>query len=334
MSNIENEMVSVIIPLYNCETKIRICLDSIMQQSYSNIEVIVINDGSTDCSADVVLEYTKINNYVKLYSYDNHGVSWARNKGMDLANGKYIVFVDADDYLERDMIDKMFCNKEEADLIICGILAHDINNHKNRHFIYGKGYYAIKDYLSLLQVGRLNPFFGGPYNKLFLRKMLLDNNIRFDEKCSFAEDFCFNMNVLQYCKSVYVIDKTLYHYIYNNEDSLTVRNYKNLDYDSFFSQAIKACNLFIDLMKKNQIETDGQIWFDIWKIFISKINKTVEGNAFKRTYIINQYCRNYSIKRKIESVRKLDFKNRLIRVLVTNPLGVFLLCVFIRHKHR
>ena len=100
-------LVSIIIPVYNCEKYITICLDSLINQTYSNIEIILVNDGSNDRSEDVIREFAKNDNRIKLYNQINQGVSVARNTGLDKATGEYIMFVDADDYIELDMVDEL-----------------------------------------------------------------------------------------------------------------------------------------------------------------------------------------------------------------------------------
>ena len=117
----DTDLVTVIIPLYNCEDQIKRCIDSILAQTYKNIEVVVIDDGSTDNSYDVVANMNDPR--IRLYTQENHGVSYTRNKGMDLAKGEWLTFVDSDDYIEPDMIERMLSvpGINELNIVSCGV---------------------------------------------------------------------------------------------------------------------------------------------------------------------------------------------------------------------
>ena len=120
--NMENPLVSIIVPVYNCEKYVKQCLDSIMGQSYANIEVIVINDGSTDGSEAILQEMVVGNTKLAVITQVNRGVSSARNYGVELARGKYITFIDGDDYVEENYIKNFVVAAEEnkAELCVCG----------------------------------------------------------------------------------------------------------------------------------------------------------------------------------------------------------------------
>ena len=113
------ELVSIILPIYNAEKYLERCLESIITQTYANIEIILINDGSTDNSINIIKEYAIKDSRIIIIDKENEGVSVARNIGILKARGKYICFVDADDYIEKSMIEKMKCciDKENVDLV-------------------------------------------------------------------------------------------------------------------------------------------------------------------------------------------------------------------------
>ena len=102
--------ISIIVPIYNVESYLKRCLDSLINQTYSNIEIILINDGSTDLSGDISSKYAKIDKRIKLINSSNKGVSCARNKGLELASGDYIMFVDPDDYIELNTCEMLIKN--------------------------------------------------------------------------------------------------------------------------------------------------------------------------------------------------------------------------------
>ena len=113
--------ISVIVPIYNMEKKLKRCLDSLVNQTFKNIEIILINDGSTDKSEKIIEEYSKKYKNIKVISRKNKGISYSRNEGIKKATGKYLAFVDSDDYINLDMYEKLYnkIEKENADIVIC-----------------------------------------------------------------------------------------------------------------------------------------------------------------------------------------------------------------------
>lgn len=131
------QLISVIVPMYNVEKYISQCLESLIKQTYKNLEIIVIDDGSTDQSLNIAKRYAKYDNRVKVYSFANAGVSEARNRGLRLAKGDYIAFVDSDDWTAEDMyrilVEKMI--KYDLDMIKCSVCESDCDNNTNKIII-------------------------------------------------------------------------------------------------------------------------------------------------------------------------------------------------------
>lgn len=121
----ENDLVSIVVPVYNVENYLRKCLDSIIGQTYENIEIIIVNDGSTDNSLDICEEYKKKDDRIIIISKENGGLSDARNKGIDIAKGKYITFIDSDDYVDLEFISIMVSNIEKNNSDI-SIISHRV----------------------------------------------------------------------------------------------------------------------------------------------------------------------------------------------------------------
>lgn len=217
------DKVSIIVPVYNSEKFLDRCLESIIEQTYSNMEIIVINDGSSDNSLNICHKYKNIDNRVLIINSLNEGVSAARNKGIKKATGKYLAFVDSDDYIEKNMIECLVKRQKEtnADLIVCNFCFEDID-----------GTYDIRNNKIIISMDKeqtiynvLHPnkiYYGFLWNKLFLNKIFIENNILFNLDISNREDLLF---VLDYCKyinfSSYISDG-LYHYVNANDHSLSV----------------------------------------------------------------------------------------------------------------
>lgn len=209
-------MVSVIIPIYNVQVYLDKCLLSVINQTYKNLEIILINDGSTDQSLNICEIYAKKDNRIRIINQANSGVSKARNKGLDLAKGDYIAFVDSDDYLELDMIEKMvnYINKNQVDIICCGynevsesgnLLKISTQGNQNGEILTNR---QTLDVLFTTEILK-----GFLFNKLFKRECI--DRERLPEDLDICEDFYFFSKLL--CKDIkimYVNDR-LYNHVYN-----------------------------------------------------------------------------------------------------------------------
>jgi glycosyltransferase involved in cell wall biosynthesis len=212
------DKISIIIPVYNVESYIKECLDSVIAQSYKNLEIICIDDGSTDSSGIICDEYAKNDKRIKVYHKNNGGVSSAKNIGLENCTGRYIGFVDSDDWIEPNMYEVLHeaikdknvavsvvsYFKDTADLSIPIFnritIDYDVISPKDMLL------YPLKrdDYMG---------FCGYLWNKLFDVDVIRNNNLKFDEKVNYGEDILFYTNLIieGKCKGKY-LDEPLYHY--------------------------------------------------------------------------------------------------------------------------
>ncbi|MDR1660033.1 MAG: glycosyltransferase [Desulfovibrio sp.] len=216
--------LSIIIPLYNLEDLLPRCLDSIVQQqSPLSIECIVIDDGSTDSSLDIAREYAQRYPFVHVYAQQNSGAGVARNKGLELAKGRYVCFVDSDDYLCNDSLlhfSGMVNSVEQPDVIIFDFYVEDVNQNKSRCHSITRSWlagpalrdniprdtvFALCDYPELLLFCRR----GAPWNKIYRRAFLREHNVRFATS-RVAEDWLFFVLSLLTSASIKIIEKPLY----------------------------------------------------------------------------------------------------------------------------
>ena len=204
-------MISIVVPVYKSEKTLPGCLDSLLAQTYKNIEVICVVDGSPDSCGDICDAYAAKDVRVKSIKRENGGVSSARNRGIDEAKGDYLLFVDSDDTVEADYCEKMWNAHKEtgADLVICGFhhwyVGRDVVKVPSNPGVYEIGEGFGKDFLTLYQEGFLNM----PWNKLFKK----DLAGRFDTSLSLGEDLLFNMSYLEQCERIAVISDALINYI-------------------------------------------------------------------------------------------------------------------------
>ncbi|WP_353948977.1 glycosyltransferase family 2 protein [Sporolactobacillus sp. Y61] len=218
-------LVSIIIPVYNAENYIKNCISSILNQSYKNFEVILIDDGSTDYSKRLCEEYAKKDARIKLYHQENSGPSTARNLGLHLATGKYIQFVDADDSLENDAIEKLkVAVKPDVQLVICGYRksSKTKNITEDVHPVIS-GTYRTEDFYKYFGVLYKDLSIVFPWNKLYLKEIINQFEIRFNPELKLGEDLLFNLDYLKHCRKINMIsNECLYNYmIHKSENSLS-----------------------------------------------------------------------------------------------------------------
>lgn len=202
--------ISVIIPVYNTAPYLERCLDSVLQSTYHNLEIICVNDGSTDKSLSILEQYQASDDRVVVINQNNSGVSAARNNGLAHATGAYVAFVDSDDWVHPQYLGYLLCAIENADISHCGMVR--INNEDLE-----KEEQQISP-IRILDTDKMN--FGEIadhcWGKLFRREIV--EKLKFEERISFGEDKLFTALALQTGKKIAVIDNVLYYY-YNNPNS-------------------------------------------------------------------------------------------------------------------
>ncbi len=203
-------MISIVVPVYKSEKTLGGCLESLQAQTYQDIEVICVIDGSPDSCGDICDSYAEKDSRIKVIKRENGGVSSARNRGIDEAQGEYLMFVDSDDTVEPDYCEKMWKAHQEtgADMVICGFhhwyVGRDVPKVPSNPGVYDTKSYG-SDFLKLYQEGFLNM----PWNKLFKKEMAG----RFDTSLSLGEDLLFNMDYLEKCNKLAVLSDALINYI-------------------------------------------------------------------------------------------------------------------------
>lgn len=211
--------VSVIVPVYNVEKYIRKCLDSLVNQTLKEIDIILVDDGSTDSSASIIKEYEDKYENIKYYKKDNGGLSDARNYGMQYANGKYIAFLDADDYVDISLYQTMYekAKKEDSDIVDCNF--YWTYRNKNKKDI-GKKYEGKKE---MLEKGRVVA-----WNKLYKKELLDEANIQFPKGLIY-EDVEFFYKLIPYVQRVSFVKTPLIYYIQRKTSIANTQNEKNKD---------------------------------------------------------------------------------------------------------
>lgn len=255
------DKISIVVAVYNAEKTLKKCVDSLLNQTYNNIEIILVNDCSKDNSLDICNEYSKANDNVKVISNErNSGVSDTRNNGIDNSTGEYICFVDSDDYVESNYIEVLYYYYQKYNTVpICGFVYHDEYNHAKPVKYSWSGDEGL---VSLGEAFKLKSelYLTALWNKLFDRKLIVDRNIRFDTNVSVGEDLRFSVDyfIKNNVDKICVLSEPLYHYMKLTDNSLMSNFVDNFDrekdnLDLIRSLAIKY-NKSVDVEYKKAIE--------------------------------------------------------------------------------
>lgn len=234
--------ISVIIPIYNIANYLPKCINSILNQTFEDFELLLIDDGSTDDSVKICNSFAKVDRRVLVVQKENGGVSSARNLGIKKATGEYIAFIDGDDYVSSDYLEKLI--KPHSDLCICGgCYAKPDGSVLNE-------LYPINDDISLISDEKILCWFEkglmySVWGRLFRLSIILDHNILFDENTTRGEDTIFMFRYIDYCKKAVFLSEKLYFYVkYVNEGSssgrLNMANVKALNHlDNYIDHWLK-----------------------------------------------------------------------------------------------
>lgn len=210
-----NTKLSIIIPVYNNESYLRSTLQSVLGQTYSDFEVLVVDDGSTDSSLNICQEFARKDKRIRVIQKENGGVSSARNCGIEEAVGRYIAFVDGDDCIDPEMYDVMIAVLEEtgADFVNCCV----VKEHGYTLQPYKKGDVEVSR-CPLEYLAKKECFIDSSLNKVYRRELI--GNTRFDEDISYSEDKLFVVKIILKTEKIALVPNTFYHYI-QHENSLS-----------------------------------------------------------------------------------------------------------------
>jgi glycosyltransferase involved in cell wall biosynthesis len=232
--------ISIIIPVYNAEKTIGNILKKLISQSYKNIEIITINDGSVDNSWKIIQSFANKNKRIISVNQENRGASAARNAGIELSNGKYITFIDSDDDIDSELINVLASRiTDNSDFIMCCMRIN--GNDVTSADIQIEGNEAIVKYVlqSLLKKNLLY----GPYCKLFRRSIIVDMKLQFPDKVKYGEDTIFVLNYLRHTEGMSISHQVLYTYKLQSSGLASV-NSKDLG-------SRKARNIALRLFMRN-----------------------------------------------------------------------------------
>ena len=307
--------ISIIVPVYNCENYITKCVDSIINRTFKDLEIILVDDGSKDGSGKICDSFKLQDERIKVIHQENKGVSSARNEGLKIASGDYISFVDGDDYLSRDMYEFLYENleKNEADVSVCGIVncflkADGSEKRVRQSFFNGSGLLSGKEAMSEALKSRI--FSVNPVNKIFSAKLF--EGEKFPEGKT-SEDAFLVPKILLKAKRVFYSSEQKYYYV-RHEGSITTSNFAYNDW-----YVVEAYKNHFEFIKENYPELIKEAEFRyIWAYI----------------YVLDKIILSKEITKKSDYLKALKFIKRNALKIFLNPyfsakrkLAIFVLLV-------
>lgn len=296
-SKIEKPLITIIVPFYNGERYLEECINSILDQDYSNIEIILVDDGSKDNSKKIAQNFMAKDNRVKLISQNNSGVSIARNNGINNSKGDYICFIDVDDYISKDYISYFYSliEKSNAEIAITPMPRKFNSSSKISEKLQTsddivENWTGIKAATEMLYYNIVI----APWNKMISKKLIDEYNIRFNPKLSFGEGFNFSVDCFQRAKKVVVGNRKVYNYRVDNPNSVMTKFSMKLITGSIEAQ---------ETIKNNLVNKTPELLkackYANWHTYCDCLN-TMIGCRVEKKYIkeykkLKKVCRNDAI---------------------------------------
>lgn len=235
--------ISIIVPVYNAEKYLHRCVDSILAQTFTDFELLLINDGSKDSSGAICDEYAALDSRVRVFHKENGGVSSARNMGLDNAKGEWITFVDSDDWIETNYLNQLCNIKTKSDLYLSGYKPYLMD-------IKDVAYKNIEEIKSILNKHIF--YFSNVWGKLFRSDIIKQYKIMFDKNMNYAEDTIFVFTYLQHIRSIHTIAS--FGYYYENSDSSLCKQTRTPKQGIYIFTNL--CNKLLNLKDIFKIEID------------------------------------------------------------------------------
>ena len=259
------DLISIIVPVYNAEKYLNRCIESIINQTYKNLEIILVNDGSKDLCGQICDEYSVKDSRIKVFHNTNHGVSYSRNYGIKQSSGQYLMFIDADDFIDLDYISKMYNIILNNDYEV--VFTNHVLDYGNNKIIKNFVSKELQNSCDISYPKYINLYFNSyvlssSCKILFNKNIVSSNKIEFNEKMKYGEDMLFSFMLYTKSKKTYFLNDYGYHYYIHNLSS---------SHSSDINKKIKYCNDNLQLYKTiKNIFDDEKIEFD-YIIFLDAI---------------------------------------------------------------
>lgn len=319
--------LSIIVPIYNVQNYLEVCIDSILNQTFNEFEVILVNDGSNDKCSIMCDQYASTDNRIKVIHQENKGVSAARNVGIANSNGKYLLFIDPDDYVENQYCEELYkaIDANNRNLIICTFNKFYVTKNEivrvdkvewNTKSLSTYEKVQKREFFSVYENNLLNPL----WNKIFDASVIKENNLEFIEEIQLGEDLLFILEYLTYIDGDLVILKTnLYNYMLSERESLIKKYHANLfEIIKYTFQKIYDCMVLF----KSDINSNLGSYYNIYLNYISialdnNFRKNSDLNIIDKFRYNNKILKSKEFSEALENANLVGFNQLYLRVLRT-----------------
>lgn len=326
-----DSLVSIIVPVYNVEQYVSRCINSILNQSYQNLEIILINDGSTDGTLAILRHFEKTDLRIKVIDQTNFGVSSARNHGIEKAMGDYIMFVDGDDWIDTDMIFSLLqlIDGYKADIACSSFVFDSITLSKKRYVNSNFSSYELKGEEALVHYLRGNHLWASVCSRLYAASFIKKHNFRFDTNMFIGEDGYFSLQVMSKASNIVICACPFYHILVRPSSVTRSCSFDKDEVSDFYKEYLIKENLW------TKFENEYKVWYvrarssDIFRV------------ALRTNY--RQYVRIYKshiresafFQYNTNSIRmKMDYKRRLIALIANSQIATFCCMQILKSIHK
>lgn len=331
-------LVSIIVPVFNAEKYIQESIQSILNQTLKDIEIIVVNDGSTDNTAIILNNYCEIDSRIKVFHQQNKGVSATRNVGLDMAKGEYIGFIDPDDWVDIDMYEHLYyqCKRYDLEMSMCNFIQEDIYKNikvKNEHPIEYGMYLSKNEIIHKICTNMVRgKIFTSVCDKIYRKDFLDEYNIRFDEEVTIKEDYFFNLELYDKLSRCAYINKEYYHY--RQVEGSAIRRYH---YNSIFSnnKLIKSILTYSKqwgIYEKYKFEISNLIANTYFTSLVNINNKLYKKDKRKKIMkdILNSNILKESLIILSKEDREFNLKQKMIIFILKIKINLIFKIIYIR----
>lgn len=315
--------VSVVLPVYNVEKYLERCINSIVEQTYTDIEIILVDDGSPDNSPEICDQYAQRDSRVKVLHKPNGGLSDARNAGLEIALGEFIMFIDSDDYVEPHMIESLIniIRNEESDVVIFGFFADFVDCYEKllstRITCPVNGHYIYSTFKDIPIDGDMVGLFGYAWNKLYTVDVIKSNNMKFTKNISLVEDILFNGPLLMKCEKITFVHEPFVHYMQRPRMTLG-----NKFYDNYFNLKLMAIGSVEKLLLhwnksyEQVMEIRQKSEFNALKSTVRLLSNATNYNNTEKLEYLDAFFHNMSVQEQIKAIKVDSIKDIVIKFLL------------------
>ncbi len=330
--------ISIIVPVYNVELYLRRCLDTIINQTLNEIEIILVNDGSSDNSLDICRYYERLDSRIIILDKKNEGVSSARNEGLKVARGEYIGFVDPDDWIDFNMYESMYTKAKTGnyDIVMCNYFLERKISEKVEINLSKKKFIGNDEILEWIIKNMIAPvdlnsnqicIAGAVWRMIFRRNIILSNSICFKRNLMYGEDLIFSIESLVNCNRVYILDEYYYHYFKREGSATNIYRYNH------FEEMLELEENIVEILKERQLysEFENRVNIRHYLNYISQIQNLLKKGcpySYKeKLKFINEFCSDTVVRNIVEKQKSYNYcvRKEIYNFLIKKKLVHFIL---------